>query len=224
MLAGLAMWNLFTLKTQITVIVTLAAILVPAVGGLWAWVSGDEVGKLRAGSMVVSLIALIMIPTANHFWHAIWKWFPILGRKVFPDCSGRWEGELASNWTDPATQQQAGPIKVTIWIFQNLFSIHVRMSTGESSSDSTRCWIDADPATRRYEIGYTYKNRPTAKVSHRSGQHDGVAWLWVDQTSNPLRMTGLYCTTRHTGGDIDIRRISDDPDALVVHPTAKDAA
>jgi hypothetical protein len=73
-------------------------------------------------------------------------------------------------------------------------------------------------------IAYTYRNIPEAKVSDRSMQHDGVAWLSFDHTASPPRITGLYCTTRHTSGDIDIKQVSKDPDAPVVHPTKKGAA
>ena len=217
------MWNLLPPKLQLTVLVILATALVHAIGGVLALLGGEDLGLLRKASMAVSVIGIILIPLAEMIWRPLWRQFPIMGRKLFPDCSGVWAGELQSTWKDPTSGQRIAPIEARFFIFQGLLSTSVRTSTEESASHSTRCWLEADPASRQYVIAYTYRNTPGAKVSDRSMQHDGVAWLSFDHTASPPRMTGRYCTTRHTSGDIDIQRISEDPDAPVVHPTKKDA-
>jgi hypothetical protein len=217
------MWNLLAPKLQLTVLVMLAAVLVHAIDGVFAWIGGEYVGLFRKASMAVTVIGIILLPLAELVWRPVWRRFPILARKLFPDCSGVWEGELHSTWKDPSTGLRIPPITARFFIFQGLLSTSVRMSTGESSSHSTRCWLEADPASRQFVIAYTYRNTPGAKVSERSTQHDGVAWLSFDHTASPPRMTGRYCTTRHTSGDIDIKRVSEDPDGPVVHLTLKDA-
>lgn len=216
------MWNLFSLKTQILVMVILTAVLVHGIGAAMTLFGAEDLSLLRKTSLAASLIGVVVVAFGEMAWRPLWRHVPWLGRKLFPDCNGRWEGELHSTWKD-ASGQRIPPIPVKFWIFQHLFTTHVRMATRESSSESTRCWMEADPASRRYTIGYTYRNTPGAKVSERSMQHDGVAWLTFDHTASPPRLAGRYCTTRHTSGDIDVRRMSADPDSPIVHPSMADA-
>jgi hypothetical protein len=123
------MWNLLAPKLQLTVLVILAVALVHAIGGVVAWVGGEDFGLLRKASMAASVIGIILIPLAEMIWRPLWRRFPILGRKLFPDCSGVWDGELHSTWMDPTTRQRIAPIKTRFFIFQGLLSTSVRMST-----------------------------------------------------------------------------------------------
>jgi len=138
----------------------------------------------------------------------VWRKFPAIARKTFPDLNGTWEGTLVSTWIDPETKKPSPPIPVTIWIRQTLFSVSIKLRTGESTSHSTRCVLEAEPDAGRFRVWYSYDNRPRAEVAHRSARHEGVAWLEMDIDADPSRLAGQYYTDRRTTGDIDVRRVS----------------
>ncbi|KQU89467.1 hypothetical protein ASD00_26800 [Ensifer sp. Root31] len=48
----------------------------------------------------IPALAWIVLSTIlwNPVWRQVWRWFPRLGRVVFPDLNGRWRVELCSNW------------------------------------------------------------------------------------------------------------------------------
>jgi hypothetical protein len=205
------MWHLLPLRYQFSAIAFLAAAIAWGLQALVSWWTGDQPGLLGLLSLALTLISVVVIPALALLWRPLWRLVPALGRGLFPDCNGRWEGTLLSTWKNPQTGASTPPIAAAFWIRQGLFSTSVRMRTGESTSRSTRCWLEAVPDEGHYVIGYTYRNDPKVAVSHRSTQHDGVAWLEVDVTATPPRISGRYCTTRHTSGDIDVTRVSDDP-------------
>lgn len=70
---------------------------------------------------------------------------------------------------------------------------------------------EADADADRYRLWYSYSNKPKAAVSHRSCDHDGIAWLEVCLGDNPDELRGQYFTSRRTSGDMLLRRISSQP-------------
>lgn len=217
------MWHLLPLRHQFWAIAFLTAAIAWGVQAAVAWWAGKDPGLIGQVSLALSIVSLVVIPLLARLWRPLWRAVPAFGRSVFPDCNGRWEGTLHSTWKNPATGAGVPPIPATICIRQGLFFTSVRMRTGESTSRSTRCWLEAVPDEGRYVIGYTYRNDPKAALAHRSTQHDGVAWLEVDAAVAPPRITGRYCTTRHTSGDIEMTRTSPEPDEAVPKAVSQSA-
>jgi hypothetical protein len=141
-------------------------------------------------------------------WRRLWARFPWIGRKLFPDLTGTWEGHLISTWINPETGQRLPPIPATIWIRQGLFTTSIKLRTGESISYSNRCLLEADPDAGRFRFWYSYDNDPKAEFRYRSARHEGVAWLEMDIDADPERLIGYYYTERKTSGDMDVRRTS----------------
>jgi SMODS-associating 2TM, beta-strand rich effector domain len=158
-------------------------------------------------ALVVTIISTGIVAIASAVWRKLWNWFPIIGRKLFPDLTGTWVGELVSTWKNPATGQGVAPIPVTIWIRQGLFSTSIKLRSGESTSYSTGCLLEADRGAGRFRFWYSYDNNPRAQYRHRSARHEGVAWLELDIDTDPERLVGYYYTDRRTSGDIDVRRL-----------------
>src|SRR5207244_11924970 len=148
-----------------------------------------------------------VVGIASAAWRWVWGRVPIIGRKTFPDLSGTWRGQLLSTWKDPTTGQGVAPIPITIWIRQGLFSTSIKLRTGESSSHSTRCLLEADPEAGRFRFWYSYDNTPQAEFRHRSARHEGVGWLELDFDTDQERLTGCSYPGRKTSGDIDVRRV-----------------
>ena len=201
------MWALVPRKTQILVVAALSIVLAWGIEAAAGLVTSKPPSELKFISLVASIISVVGAGIAGATWRWIWRRFPILGRKTFPDLSGTWRGELVSTWKNPATGQGVPPIPITIWIRQGLFSTSIKLRTGESTSYSTRCLLEAYREAGRFRFWYSYDNTPQAEYRHRSARHEGVAWLELDIDTDPERLIGCYYTDRKTSGDMDVRRV-----------------
>lgn len=201
------MWALVPRKTQILVVASLSIVLAWGIEAAAGLVTSKPPSELKFISLVASIISVVGAGIAGATWRWIWRRFPLIGRKTFPDLSGTWRGTLVSTWKDPSTGQGVAPIPITIWIRQGLFSTSIKLRTGESTSYSTRCLLEADREAGRFRFWYSYDNTPQAEYRHRSATHEGVAWLELDIDTDPERLIGCYYTDRKTSGDMDVRRV-----------------
>jgi SMODS-associating 2TM, beta-strand rich effector domain len=201
------MWGLLSRRTQVLVIAGLAIVLAWGIEGAAVLFTGNVPSPIKLIALVVTIISTAIVAIASAVWRKLWNWFPIIGRKLFPDLTGTWVGELVSTWKNPATGQGVAPIPVTIWIRQGLFSTSIKLRSGESTSYSTGCLLEADRGAGRFRFWYSYDNNPRAQYRHRSARHEGVAWLELDIDTDPERLVGYYYTDRRTSGDIDVRRL-----------------
>jgi hypothetical protein len=213
-------WGLLSRRTQVLVIAGLANILAWGIDGAVALLTGNPPSALKLIALVVTIISTGVVAIASAVWRRFWNWFPVIGRKLFPDLTGTWVGELVSTRKNPATGQGVAPIPVTIWIRQGLFSTSIKLRSGESKSYSTRCLLEADHEAGRFRFWYSYDNNPRAQYRHRSARHEGVAWLELDIDTDPERLVGFYYTDRKTSGDIDVRRLKSTVDG---EPVAAEA-
>jgi hypothetical protein len=201
------MWLLLSRRMQVLVVAGLAIILAWGIEGAAAVLTGKPPSAPKLISLVVTIICTGVVAIASAVWRRLWKRFPLIGRKLFPDLTGTWEGELESTWKNPATGHGVAPSPVTIWIRQGLFSTSIKLRTAEPTSYSTRCLLEADQEAGRFRFWYSYDNNPRAQYRHRSARHEGVAWLELDIDTDPERLVGCYYTDRKTSGDIDVRRV-----------------
>ena len=202
------MWALIPRRTQVLIVGGLAIVLAWGLEGLAGIISGTPAAPVKFVSLVAALISGVLAALASATWRWLWRRFPVIGRKSFPDLNGTWDGHLVSTWIDPATGQPRPPIPTTIWVRQGIFTTSIKLRTGESTSYSTRCLLEADHAAGRFRFWYSYTNDPKAEFRYRSARHEGVAWLEVDIDTDPERLVGYYYTERKTSGDIDVKRKS----------------
>ena len=202
------MWSLVPRSAQIIIVIALGMLGTSTLAAVARLYANADPSPYQYISLVATAICIILIPLVEGLWRQIWRLFPFLNRWLFPDLNGTWKGELISTWINPETGQSPPPIPVTFWIRQGIFSMSIRMKTGESGSYSTRCLAEADRKAKIFRIWYTYDNRPHAEVSHRSARHDGAAWLELNTEAGLQQLAGQYFTQRRTSGDIRISRIS----------------
>jgi hypothetical protein len=202
------MWHLLPWRRQIYIVTALTILLVLGVEASVEWLYGERAPLLRLISFFATVITFGIVGIASLTWRRVWRRFPVIARKTFPDLNGTWEGTLVSMWVDPATYKQVPPIPATIWIRQNLFSVSIKLRTGESMSYSTRCVLEADHEAGRIRVWYSYDNQPKAEVAFRSARHEGVAWLEMDIDADPNRLAGQYYSNRRTTGDMTFCRVS----------------
>ena len=206
------MWQLLPWRKQILIVTAFAVVLAWAVDGVTEWVQGQPAPLLKFISIFAVIISGGVAGFASLTWRYLWRKFPIIGRKTFPDLNGRWEGTLVSTWIDPTTNKPLPPIPTTIWVRQTLFSFSIKLRTGESTSYSTRCVLESYPDAGRFRVWYSYDNRPQAQFAYRSSQHEGVAWLEMDIDDDASRLRGQYYSSRRTTGDMEFRRVALDAD------------
>jgi hypothetical protein len=202
------MWQLLTWQKQALAVTALAILLAWAADALFYWLYGERAPLLHLISLFATIITVVVAGAASLTWRRLWRKFPVIARKTFPDLNGTWEGTLVSTWVDPATGKSPPPISVTIWIRQTPFSVSIKLRTAESTSHSTRCVLEAEHQAGRFRVWYSYDNQPKAEVAHRSARHEVVAWLEMDIDADQNRLAGQYYTSRRTTGDIALRRVS----------------
>jgi SMODS-associating 2TM, beta-strand rich effector domain len=202
------MWHLLPWRQQVFVITVLAVVLAWAFDAAAEWLQGERAPLLKFISFFVIVITIGAAGLASATWRWVWRRFPIVERKTFPDLSGTWKGTLVSAWIDPSTGKSLPPIPADLWIRQGLFSVSVKLRTEESTSYSTRYVLEAYPEAGRFRVWYSYNNHPKAEVAFRSARHEGVGWLEMDVDSEPDRLAGQYHSDRRTTGDMTFRRVS----------------
>lgn len=206
------MWALLPRSAQLTAILATGFLIA------WSWdvvelaFTGQHAAPLKLVSSIVFILGVVLVGLFNASWRWFWRKVPALGRWVFPDLTGRWEGKLLSTFPDPTTKQVPPPIDATVWIRQSLFKTSVRLKTGESGSFSTRAFLEPNHDHGCYRIWYTYNNEPDAQFRHRSSPHEGVSFLDFE-TGTPGQLKGTYYTARKTTGDMTLVLKSDDPDS-----------
>jgi hypothetical protein len=174
--------------------------------GLYESLHGERAPLLKFVSIFAMIITIGVAGIVSLTWRYVWRKFPILGRKIFPDLSGTWKGSLVSTWIDPSTGKPLPPIPADLWVRQGLFSISLKLRTVESTSCSTRYVLEAYPEAGRFRVWYSYANQPKAEVAFRSARHEGVGWPEIDIDSDPDRLAGQYYTDRRTTGDMTFCR------------------
>ena len=110
------MWSLLGRTTQLTIIVAASFLFLSGIQGIYQWVVGVPTNPLKWVSLIVFLVGTVLVGAANFLWRPAWRVFPVLGRAIFPDINGEWDGTITSTWTDPATGRQLPPIPVKFWI------------------------------------------------------------------------------------------------------------
>jgi hypothetical protein len=67
------------------------------------WLQGERAPLLKFISFFIIVITIGAAGLASATWRWVWRRFPIIERKTFPDLSGTWEGTLVTTWIDPST-------------------------------------------------------------------------------------------------------------------------
>ena len=148
------------------------------------------------------LLAVGLVITVFDLWlwplRILYPWF--VDR---PDLRGTWQASFVSSYVRPGESEPVGPVEALFVIRQTFSSLHIRMLTAESSSNTVRATVSREPDGSHLILGI-YENRPREEVSHRSAMHVGAMWLTGDGRL-PDTLRGFYWTNRATRGDLTLK-------------------
>jgi len=90
-------------------------ILAWGIAALLEVIQGERTSTLKYISLVATLISTVLVGIVSAVWRRLWARFPWIGRKLFPDLTGTWEGHLISTWINPETHVQGVRVNRTIF-------------------------------------------------------------------------------------------------------------
>lgn len=205
------MWSLLPRKARLSLVIGATLLIAWTVNAAQTYVTGRPVSLLKLASPIATFLGVGLTTVFGLTWRWWWRKVPALGRLVFPDLNGRWDGALQSDWKDPATGQKNDPIAATMRIRQGLLDTVITMITAESTSLSTSAVLEPRRQAGCYRIRWIYDNDPQVAVKVRSRRHEGVAFVEM-ALSAPDQLSGRYYTDRGTAGDMTFTRRSENPD------------
>ncbi len=178
------------------------SVLVWAIAGLWVLslaLDGTQVSTslFKPCSTIVTVLGLLLLAFDKWLWRfrLLHPWF--VDR---PYIRGTWKGQLTSQWIDLKTNQPMGPIEAYLVVRQTFSSIHLRLITRQSSSESLANNIPKEP-DGVYTIASIYRNIP--KITNRAASeiHHGGVILQV--LGDPVHaLEGHYWSDRGTVGEL----------------------
>jgi hypothetical protein len=153
---------------------------------------------LKYASSVASIVLGIV------FLFEFWLWrIPLLEGWLVkrPSIAGTWRVTLQSNWVDPETGKQIGPIEGYMVVRQSFSTLTMRQLTAESSSEllGTEIVCSADGL---YCVSGVYRNEPNYDVRNRSQIHYGALWLRIEDAHSSV--SGHYWTDRNSAGTLKL--------------------
>ena len=155
---------------------------------------------LRPVGPVLFAVGIVLTVFELWLWHCriLYPWF--VDR---PDLRGTWRATFVSSYVPPGKSEPVGAVDALFVIRQTFSSLHIRMLTAESSSNTVGATVSREPDSSHLILG-VYENRPREEVSHRSSMHVGAMWLSGDGRL-PDALRGFYWTNRATRGDLTLR-------------------
>lgn len=196
----------------------------------------SEVLRKTGTAIAIWSIGLTAIfgPTDKRWsvWRLLWRTFPALNRKFFPDLNGLWEGTTSSNWPSISkmldlakgdggldqAELSTVPLKqdaLSMTITASLFSFRIgaELSATGGKSHSLTERVSEDKRSGKLELYYVYRQDTPEPVLTDEDSHLGAACLTIDL--NNATLAGAYWTKRswrsglNTAGRIEVKRISD---------------
>ena len=169
------MWSLLGRSTQLTIVVAAAFCLAWACDAAYQLLTGQTPYNIKLISLFAFIIGGVLAGVAEVSWRPLWRRFPILQRKAFPDLNGSWTGTLVSTWVDPATGLPKSPIP-TDSLFVRAYSRLLFRSRPESPPHTQRD-LFSNPSGVQEDFGFgtviTVTRKPNSKsVARRTkGSH-----------------------------------------------------
>jgi hypothetical protein len=183
-------------RTTIWVIVAVTA-LIYLVGFSMLDAPARDVLTRLSGFAVLS-VSLLLYAFDNY----LWKRSIINNFIKRPVLYGTWKGTFESDYVYPETGKREGPTEAYLAVRQTFSTLHVRLVTKRSASESMACELKTK-RDGRYEIYAVYEGRPPLLAQRASPVHRGG--LILEVVGEPAHaLKGSYWTDRKTQGDLKL--------------------
>lgn len=131
-------------------------------------------------------------------WRRLWRWFPGLSERLFPDLNGRWAMTIHWNYKGQAGSQAAEAV-----VKQDLVRISMEVTAPNSDSQTLSVVPKRDPESGRPVLHYLYRVTPHAIGPDPTPPYEGAAILRLDQDK---AMHGNYWTSSPSTGHFSLTR------------------
>lgn len=124
-----------------------------------------------------------------------------------PHIEGLWKGTIqptAESVIPPGGNR--GPIPIILVVRQSFWSLHIRLYTSESASDSRAVFWNRHPGASVDQMSFLYDNLPRPSERARSTAHRGSC-TFDTQSFQPQQIRGDYFTDRYTQGQIILQLV-----------------
>jgi len=211
-------------------LVMLANYALDLIGLPWNWLS---LARFTAIFFVMALMYLFGNSKYGSMWRRLWRRFPTLNEKLFPDLNGIWIGTTSSNWPiikkmkDPSIKNESSKKQegdtlglqentIVIEIKASLISIKISSYLESTDGESYSLTASARSCTNSEMIylDYIYLQSTPDPAACDEGLHMGAASLCFDPNDKNT-LSGTYWTRRswrqglNTAGKIYLTRIHD---------------
>jgi hypothetical protein len=156
---------------------------------------------LKYLSAAMSVLDIIILLVSTYLWRWLWKVFPFLSDKYFPDINGIWEGKIIFH--DIA---ENNGLVAKARIRQDLWSIHIDLFSTTSKSHTLVAYPTIEAGNQI--LYYVYHNTPQ---NPEYPEYKGTSLLLIKGKTTALELSGHYFTVRGTKGRIELKRVNDDP-------------
>jgi hypothetical protein len=196
--------------------------------------TGTELVRLLSSALTIFGLVLLIVGGSSKRrspWRWLWKRFPVLNDKLFPDLNGLWVGTTSSNWPVIETMMKAAEATggvdlkqldaialrqddITVTITASFFSFRVsaQLHGTDSKSHSLTERVCREKRRDTFELYYVYRQDTPSPQRTDEGSHLGAAALDIDLENWCLE--GPYWTKRswrqglNTAGIIKVARQS----------------
>jgi hypothetical protein len=148
------------------------------------------------------------------FFEWLWKVPLFRGWLVpLPNLTGTWKGTLTSTWQG---NSESTPLNrdITLIIRQKFSSISCVLYTAESFSESDAAVLKDGGESGVPILSYNYQNTPRVSVREKSNVHLGAVVLRLHTSPNSWILRGEYWTNRQTAGDMELKFVSRELEAI----------
>ena len=162
----------------------------------------QELGIGRQISLVLTgatAFNVILGMAFRYGWRCLWRRFPSLNDRLFPDWNGTWDVEIHSQWKEE-------PVYAKAEIKQDLLKVSISLQAERSDSDTLSVVPKKHPESSRPHLHYLYEARPTQGYQDDDLPHMGAAILRPDLNNNDV-LRGSYFTNRPTSGHYVMTRV-----------------
>jgi SMODS-associating 2TM, beta-strand rich effector domain len=193
------MHQLLSLKVKIWIVVGLAAMLASVTS--WLGLHPLAIGTL------VGILETVILLLLFHSWESIARvsyvprpaWMSV-------DLTGKWTGEIRSQWEDEKGASPAKPIPVVVDVRQTWQEVVFSMETDRMRSRSIGTIPTFDAVARTLNFRYFFETEPTALSTATNPPQRLGAAVARFRLGEPNHLSIIYTNERGPGGDISLTR------------------